>query len=797
MKISIITPFNKGVHFLKDYFMSLEAQTYQDFEIVLALNGIEDDERAEIDALIKEKEDHFQIQVIETDNDVAIARNEAIKAARGEYLFFMDADDYIEEEALECLYDELKGTKYLDFTFALWKVSYNRYEVYMGVERKPKNEDDENNDADQVEDDSDDTDDVVEVVQGKYSSYTPGMNAGVEKTAAKRHYKLYKDYQRALDIDELDDEAAKAQQYQVGAAQQLLLRQGGLKTISALSILIRKGYLTRHKIDFDSESYLYEDLSFMVKLIDSGAVGKRVNEAKYVKHRHNDPVTHPGINQMKDPKRFEYSITAYNRAKDAIDEDGVARFYLDQIMLNYFCRYFVTRVRRSTNDYWREERFEVMQEIVKGCTKEIKDAYGPFESKLIKACEKGDLKAVQRLTARKLAKKKFKSMKTNSHTFPRYLYYNFFTEKPLLENVVMFETFFGKSYSDSPKYIYEYLHEHYPRRFKYVWSVDDMSVKVPYGAKKVKRYSIEYMYYLARAKYQVFNVRQPLGYRKQKGNVFLECWHGTPLKRLVFDQEEVASADPKYKSHFYKHTLDWDYLISPNPFSTGAFQSAFRVPKEKIIETGYPRNDILYKGNTPENIKNIKKKLGIPEDKKVILYAPTWRDDDYVSSGNYNFELQLNLDDMRKRLSDEYVVVLRMHYYIASQMDISEYEGFAFDESSYSDISDLYLISDILITDYSSVFFDYGNLRRPVLFFTYDLEKYRDMLRGFYLDIEKDVPGPLLYTADEVTDAIERIDEITEQYKDRYDEFYERFCSVDDGNAAKRVCEIVFGKEEK
>jgi CDP-glycerol glycerophosphotransferase len=272
----------------------------------------------------------------------------------------------------------------------------------------------------------------------------------------------------------------------------------------------------------------------------------------------------------------------------------------------------------------------------------------------------------------------------------------------------------------------------------------------------------------------------------------LECWHGTPLKRLVFDQEEVASADPRYKSRFYKHTLDWDYLISPNPFSTGAFQSAFRVPKEKIIETGYPRNDVLYKGNTPENIASIKERLGIPKDKKVILYAPTWRDDDYVESGKYNFKLPLDLEDMRNKLSDEYVVVLRMHYYIASQMDVSEYEGFAFDESSYSDISDLYLISDILITDYSSVFFDYGNLKRPVLFFTYDLEKYRDMLRGFYLDIEKDVPGPLLYTSDEVTDAILNIDEISEKYADRYDTFYERFCSVDDGNAAKRVCEIVF-----
>ena len=306
-----------------------------------------------------------------------------------------------------------------------------------------------------------------------------------------------------------------------------------------------------------------------------------------------------------------------------------------------------------------------------------------------------------------------------------------------------------------------------------------------------------YFYYLARAKYQVFNVRQPKGYRKNEGTVFLECWHGTPLKRLVFDQEEVCGADPRYKSHFYKHVLDWDYLISPNNFSTEKFHSAFRIDKEKIITCGYPRNDLLYNQNNEKDIKRLKKGIGIPEDKKVILYAPTWRDDDYMEAGKYNFKLRLDLDDMKKRLSDEYVVVLRMHYYIASQMDISDYKGFAFDASSYNDIGELYLISDILITDYSSVFFDYGNLKRPVLFFTYDLEKYRDMLRGFYLDIENDVPGPLLYTSKEVTDAIEHIDKIEEEYSECYDAFYERFCSVDDGHAAERICKKVFGKPTK
>ena len=133
-----------------------------------------------------------------------------------------------------------------------------------------------------------------------------------------------------------------------------------------------------------------------------------------------------------------------------------------------------------------------------------------------------------------------------------------------------------------------------------------------------------------------------------------------------------------------------------------------------------------------------------------------------------------------------------MHYYIIDSIDLSSLSDFAIDVSSYSDISELYLISDMIITDYSSVFFDYANLRRPVIFYTYDYEKYKDVLHGFYLDMHKDLPGPILMTEDEVIDAIRNIDKVNEEYKERYDEFCERFCCLDDGHASQRVVETVF-----
>jgi len=133
-----------------------------------------------------------------------------------------------------------------------------------------------------------------------------------------------------------------------------------------------------------------------------------------------------------------------------------------------------------------------------------------------------------------------------------------------------------------------------------------------------------------------------------------------------------------------------------------------------------------------------------------------------------------------------------MHYFIANNIDITGLEHFAYNLSHYDDIAELYLISDLLITDYSSVFFDYANLQRPILFYTYDLEKYRDTLRGFYIDMEKDVPGPLLKTTEEIVECIKNIDQVKEAYKEKYDRFVETFCAWDNGTASEQIVKHVF-----
>jgi CDP-glycerol glycerophosphotransferase len=367
---------------------------------------------------------------------------------------------------------------------------------------------------------------------------------------------------------------------------------------------------------------------------------------------------------------------------------------------------------------------------------------------------------------------------------------------PARKYSIVFESFLGKQFSDNPRAIYEYMKEHYPE-YKLYWSVDPRFIDnfKDKGVNIVPRLSIKWLLIMASAKYWVSNSRMPLWIPKPKHTVYLQTWHGTPLKKLAADMDDVfmpGTNIENYKRNFLKESANWDYLISPNPYSTEIFRRAFAFKKE-MIESGYPRNDFLYNANNEKEILALKKKYQIPTDKKVILYAPTWRDDQYFEKGKYKFDLKLDLKHMQEQLGDQYIVLLRLHYLIANHIDVSEYKGFAFDFSHHEDIRELYMVSDLLITDYSSVFFDYANLKRPMIFFVYDIEDYRDRLRGFYFDFEEKAPGPLVKTTEEVIEEINKLEK-NKRLPKNFDEFYETFCSWEDGNATKRVVETVWGK---
>src|SRR5699024_5120424 len=234
----------------------------------------------------------------------------------------------------------------------------------------------------------------------------------------------------------------------------------------------------------------------------------------------------------------------------------------------------------------------------------------------------------------------------------------------------------------------------------------------------------------------------------------------------------------------------WSALISPSPYATRAFRSAFQY-EGKILEEGYPRNDIFYNGNLKEKQDKIRHELGLDLNKKVILYAPTFRDNQkkgkkFVAENKINFRI------FERRLGDEYVLLIREHVLIANKLKIPEkFQHNILNVSKYPNIQDLMIVSDMLVTDYSSVMFDYLNTHKPIYFYCYDLDEYDDM-RGFYFDLEKEAPGPIVKNSSNLFRAISHENDYWNTYQQKYQNFQDKFIPLDGHNRAEKIYKEFF-----
>jgi CDP-glycerol glycerophosphotransferase len=361
-----------------------------------------------------------------------------------------------------------------------------------------------------------------------------------------------------------------------------------------------------------------------------------------------------------------------------------------------------------------------------------------------------------------------------------------------LRDAVVFVSWKGKQCGDNPLAIAEELRRRGDTR-EHIWVVTDWAVPAPDGATSVLAGTEDYYEALARCKYLISNDDMQSWYQKRDGQVYVQTWHGTPLKRIGFDVSRPQfMSGTRYLDHLTQEVAKWDLLLSPNPFSTPIMRRAFRYDGE-ICESGYPRNDVLCSGAAQRNADRVRARLGLPAGKRVILYAPTWRDNQYYASGRYRFDFRLDLEQAWEQLGDDYVILLRGHHHMADDVPAGTRPGFVLNVTAYPDISELFLVSDALVTDYSSVMFDFAPTGRPMLFFTYDLEQYRDNLRGFYFDFEAEAPGPLLTTSSEVVAAIADLDAVAARHRGAYQSFTAKFCPLDDGKAAARACDAIFG----
>lgn len=706
--VSVIVPVYNKEDYLKRCINSVLNQTYKNLEIILINDGSTDNSKGILTGFAREYE---QIRYYEFQRNygVARARNYGLSKATGEYVYFLDADDYLVVQAVEVLVDNIRD-----------------YSAIAG----------------------------------------PLLKKTVKDSSIK-------------DVNV-----------------QLYTQENKIKMLrgkTVLNILFSNKQIRRYKLNFDEEVSFFSDLTFLIPLLAKEDTFPMINLPLYIKSECYEPIDNPTLSIIDTKYKIHDFFSVYKSLKVESYKNIYIYNYLDKLLLDFYFNNITTSIRKSPS--LLEKHFNDLKTNVDLISLDIIKKRNLLERLELQWIKKGNKKStficMKIRTLYKRWKKAFKSKKS----LYQEIYRTILVKLPMNKKTIVFESFAGKSYSCNPRYIYEYL-VNTNQDFNFVWIFNESDKDIFGDAKKVKRFSWKYYYYLATSKYWVTNTRMPNNLAKRKETIYLQTWHGTPLKKLAADMKEVympGTTTEKYKKNFYNESRNWDYLVSPNQYSTEIFKRAFKYDQE-ILEFGYPRNDILCKNDRgrKENASRIKDKIGIPKDKKVILYAPTWRDDEFYEKGKYRFELKLNLKEMQEKFGDQYVIALRMHYLVADHVNIEGMEKFVYELSKYDDIAELYLISDILITDYSSVFFDYANLRRPILFFTYDISKYRSILRGFYMDFEKEAPGPLLETSDQVINAISNIESIEIEYKEAFNRFYNKFCHLDTGMAAKRISEKVF-----
>lgn len=346
------------------------------------------------------------------------------------------------------------------------------------------------------------------------------------------------------------------------------------------------------------------------------------------------------------------------------------------------------------------------------------------------------------------------------------------------EKLVVFSAH-SRKYNDSPRTLYEnMIKDPKYKDYRFVWALEDPDhVQIPGPASKVKSDTLEYFKTTLKAKYWItcVNIERSLHYKK-KSCRYLNTWHGTPYKYIGNDVGNRKDFD-------FSSVDFWCYA---SQYEKEIFMRAFNVREDALIPTGMPRNDDLY-NVTNEEIICIKKRMGLPLDKKIILYAPTWRDST-DHGATYAIKPPINTKYWEEQLKDEYIVLFRTHGYTNKLLGV-EFNDVIRDYSAYPSINDLLKVSDILISDYSATMTDYSILERPVLCFAYDYEQYKSE-RGLYIDFDKGMPSGVLKTEDEVLDHIKNLDYEKECRKTK--EMIKDRISYYGGHATEKCLELLF-----
>lgn len=357
---------------------------------------------------------------------------------------------------------------------------------------------------------------------------------------------------------------------------------------------------------------------------------------------------------------------------------------------------------------------------------------------------------------------------------------------PIKKNKIFFYSYYGSQYGCSPKYISEYIVKNYPGKFDLVWAFSSLKSKENIsGVRKVKITSLRYIYELCTSKIIITNFRTTDTFIKRKNQYYIQTWHSSlRLKQIEKDAEDTLPKD--YVKIAIDDSKKLDLLLSGCKYSTDIFKRAFWYDGE-IFEHGTPRNDIFFQKNNKLN-QDIKEKLNIDKYKKIILYAPTFRKNKGLEV--YDIDYSLIIKSLRKRFGCDWVFMVKLHPHLISRSKELVFRNDVIDVTSYDDIQELLSVADILISDYSSLIFDFALSEKPCFLYVPDLEEYEKDDRKLYFNI-KDLPFISVKNNMELKDVIEDFD--LYKYKKDLKEFSKEIGSFEKG----RCCENLLKHIEK
>ena len=359
----------------------------------------------------------------------------------------------------------------------------------------------------------------------------------------------------------------------------------------------------------------------------------------------------------------------------------------------------------------------------------------------------------------------------------------FFLLFPIKKNRIVFMSYYGKHTNCNPFAIYEEIKKN-NLQFECVWVDNTQTV----GDKSVKYRSIAFYYYVRTSRFLIFNARPNFDIKKRKQQCYIQTWHSS-LGFKMIEKDAEKTLDKKYVKKAKKDSTYIDLLISGCKFRTKCFRRNFWYNGE-IAEIGTPRNDIFFSKDKELIIANTKKELGIANTDKVILYAPTFRNSNDLSYAT-SLDVATLLTELKNKYSGEWKFVCRLHPNVSQKSKLPQ--G-TIDASSYKDMQALLLMSDILLTDYSSVMFDFMLLNRPCFLYTPDYDRYKKNERDTYFSVSE-LPFGMSLTNDELCRAIHRFDE--NEYQGKISEFQQVIGSFENGTACKRIVDIMMKWKER